>query len=154
MAHNRVPITSSRISGVKLTLAFNHCWKHEWMFHLSFKNEAELDQNIIPHLPRTLPSLPYMNLTRFCTLIKRQVQGKTSRNIYLIKFKTFQATGNPVNNQNRNGCRVVNLFFPLWGFYLNDPLCITAIKQKRGEKKGADEQWRKRSFPQRRYVCC
>lgn len=28
---------------------------------------------------------------------KDEFQGWTSRNIYLIKFKTFQAIGNPVN---------------------------------------------------------
>lgn len=45
------------------------------------------------------------------------------RNIYLIKFKTFQAIGNPVNTTKQG------LDAGWLGFYLNDPLCTMAIKQ-------------------------
>lgn len=45
------------------------------------------------HIPVAL--LSYMNLTWFCTLIQRQVQGKTSRNIYLIKFQDFPGYWEP-----------------------------------------------------------
>lgn len=117
-------------------LLLSHCWA-AWVNvpHQPKKNEAQLDHSNIP-IHVSVPLWPYTILTWNCTWIQRRVQGKTSRNIYLIKFKTFQATGNPVNNQNRNGCRVV-LFFPMWGFYLKDPLCITAMKQKKGGENGS-----------------
>lgn len=62
----------------------------------------------------------------FDVLADTKMQRRTSRNIYLIKFKTFQATGNPVNTT-KVGLDAGRLENFQVRFYLNDPLCIMAI---------------------------
>lgn len=67
---------------------------------------------------------------------KDEFKEGLQRNIYLIKFKTFQAFWEPCkhNQINWTGCRVVN-FFSRLGFYLTDPLCIMAILTKEEKKE-------------------